>query len=181
MANKNYLNISQRTPTVKFLILYVILFFLFFGQRNRIDSIYLVLGLDQDDDGFILYESRAICYYIASKYLDQGTSLLPIGVQANALYQQAVFVELSHFHQHGFLAVKEILARQWVLPYYKLNQRTSAHICFLSIRRQGLTPDKEAYEKHIADLSGKLDVYDQILSKQKYLAGNVREFLPADI
>jgi len=61
-----------------------------------------------------------------------------------------VFVEVNHFHQHGFLAVMEILARQ----------------------RQGLTPDKEAYEKHISDLSGKLDVYDQILSKQKYLVGN---------
>ena len=45
--------------------------------------------------------------------------------------------------------------------------------CFL-FRRQGLTPDKEVFEKHIADLSGKLDVYDKILSKQKYLLGDVR-------
>ena len=43
-----------------------------------------------------------------------------------------------------------------------------------SIRRQGLTPDKEVFEKHIADLSSKLDVYDKILSKQKYLLGDVR-------
>ena len=47
-------------------------------------------------------------------------------------------------------------------------------ICLISTRRQGLTPDKEVYDKHIADLSGKLDVYDKILSKQKYLLGDVR-------
>jgi len=103
-----------------------------------------------DDDGFILYESKAICYYIASKYPNQGTPLLPTGIEANALYQQAVFVELSHFHQHGLLVGKEVL--------YK--------------RRQGLIPDQEVFEKHIADLSVKLDVYDKILSKQKYLLGD---------
>jgi len=103
-----------------------------------------------DDDGFILYESRAICYYIALKYFNQGTSLLPTGVQANALYQQAVFVEFSHFHPHAFPAIMELYSK-W---------------------RQDLTPDKEVYGKHLADLSGKLDVYDKILSKQKYLLGD---------
>ena len=73
---------------------------------------YLVLGHDQDDDGFILYESRAICYYIASKYSNQGTPLLPTGIEANALYQQAVFVESSHFHQHIIQAGKETYYRQ---------------------------------------------------------------------
>ena len=56
----------------------------------------------------------------------------------------------------------------------------SLSFCLFSTRKQGLDPDKEAFEKHIADLSGKLDVYDKILSKQKYLLGNVREFLPVD-
>ena len=45
-----------------------------------------------------------------------------------------------------------------------------------SARKQGLAPNKEAFEKHIADLSGKLDVYDKILSKQKYLLGDVSFF-----
>jgi len=103
-----------------------------------------------DDDGFILYESKAICYYIASKYPNQGTSLLPTGVQANALFQQAVSVEASHFHYHAMQAATEMI--------YK--------------KRQGLTPDKDVVEKHLADLSGKLDVYDKILSKQKYLVGD---------
>ena len=42
-----------------------------------------------------------------------------------------------------------------------------------SARRLG---DNEVFDKHIADLSGKLDVYNKILSKQKYLAGDVRPF-----
>ena len=70
------------------------------------------MGLDQDDDGFILYESRAICHYLALKYPNQGTPLLPIGIQANALYQQAVFVELLHFYQHGYSAAKETYGKQ---------------------------------------------------------------------
>ena len=40
-------------------------------------------------------------------------------------------------------------------------------------RMRGLQPDKEAFEKHIAALALKLDVYEKILSKQKYLAGDV--------
>ena len=54
-----------------------------------------------------------------------------------------------------------------------------SYVCFFT-RREGLTPDKEVYEKHIADLSVKLDVYEKILSKQKYLVGDVGQLLPAD-
>ncbi|KAF8806025.1 thioredoxin-like protein [Phlegmacium glaucopus] len=103
-----------------------------------------------DDDGFILYESKAICYYIASKYANQGTTLLPTGLEANALFQQAVFVEISHFSEHSMRAVREV--------FFK--------------KRQGLTPDQAVVDKHIADLRGKLDVYDKTLSKQKYLLGD---------
>jgi len=103
-----------------------------------------------DDDGFIVYETRAICYYIASKYPDQGTPLLPTGLKASTLYQQAVFVEASHINAHAEQATQEMV--------YK--------------RYRGETPNKEAFDKHIANLSLKLDVYDEILSKQKYLVGD---------
>ena len=50
------------------------------------------------------------------------------------------------------------------------------YVCLRSTRRQGLAPNKEAFEKHISDLGGKLDVYDKVLSKQKYLLGDVSLF-----
>ena len=55
-----------------------------------------------------------------------------------------------------------------------------SYLCLLSTRGQGLTPDQSVIDKHIADLSTKLDVYDNILSKQKYLVGDVRQFLLVD-
>ena len=50
-----------------------------------------------DDDGFILYESRAICRYIAAKYRDQGIPLLPDpeDLKATALFEQAASIELT--------------------------------------------------------------------------------------
>jgi glutathione S-transferase len=44
-----------------------------------------------DDDGFILFESRAIAKYIAKKYAGQGTSLIPAedDLKAYGLFEQA--------------------------------------------------------------------------------------------
>ena len=110
--------------------------------------------------------------------------LLPTGIQNNALYQQAVFVELSHFHHCGMLAASEIRGWQWVFfysnkPLNVLRMFVDSYILFFefSTRKQGLTPDKETFEKHTTELSGKLEVYDEILSKQKYLLGDVSRFL----
>ncbi|KJA19736.1 hypothetical protein HYPSUDRAFT_44020 [Hypholoma sublateritium FD-334 SS-4] len=103
-----------------------------------------------DDDGFILFESRAICYYIASKYADQGTPLIPTELKANALFHQAVSMEVTSFNEH----VEKIVAEKvWK-------------------RFRGETADEANYERHLALLDSKLDVYDGILSKQKYLSGN---------
>ncbi|KAF8190634.1 hypothetical protein K438DRAFT_1970932 [Mycena galopus ATCC 62051] len=42
-----------------------------------------------DDDGFILYEGRAICRYLAEMYADKGTPLLPNGLRERARVDQA--------------------------------------------------------------------------------------------
>jgi hypothetical protein len=44
------------------------------------------------------------------------------------------------------------------------------------LRLRGEQRDKEVFEKHIVGLGLKLDVYEKILSKQKYAAGNVCVF-----
>lgn len=52
-----------------------------------------------DDDGFVLYETRAICKYIATKWRGQGPSLLPdpSDLKATALFDQALSIEYSNF------------------------------------------------------------------------------------
>ncbi|GLB42152.1 putative glutathione S-transferase, N-terminal domain [Lyophyllum shimeji] len=103
-----------------------------------------------DDDGFILYETRAICRYIAAKYADQGTKLLPTGLKENALFEQAASIEQSNFEPSAHGAVFENL--------FKL--------------LHGLVPDQTVFEEHLKKLDAKLDAYEVILSKQKYLAGD---------
>ncbi|TEB33481.1 glutathione S-transferase [Coprinellus micaceus] len=103
-----------------------------------------------DDDGHILYESRAIARYIAEKYADQGTPLIPKDLKAKSLFEQAASVEQSNFDVFAAPAVFENLFK----PH------------------MGLTPNKERFDELIGRLEPKLDVYDKILSKQKYLAGD---------
>ena len=52
-----------------------------------------------EDDGFVLYESRAIGRYIATKYHGQGTPLIPepSDAKATALFEQALSIETSNF------------------------------------------------------------------------------------
>ncbi|KAF9231923.1 thioredoxin-like protein [Melanogaster broomeanus] len=51
-----------------------------------------------DDDGFILYESRAICRYLVKKYPTQRTlGLIPTDPQAVALFEQAASVEAMRY------------------------------------------------------------------------------------
>ena len=49
----------------------------------------------------------------------------------------------------------------------------SSYISTLFSRFHGLETNEAVYDKAIADLSKQLDVYDKILAKQRYLAGDV--------
>ncbi|KAF8972323.1 thioredoxin-like protein [Flammula alnicola] len=103
-----------------------------------------------DDNGFLLYESRAIGRYIAEKYADQGPSLIPMELKAKALFEQAASSELANFDVLASRAVYEVVGK----------------------KRQGFTPDLDLFNDLVAKLLVKLDAYEVILSKQKYLAGD---------
>ncbi|KAF9057079.1 glutathione S-transferase [Panaeolus papilionaceus] len=104
-----------------------------------------------DDDGFILFESRAICHYIATKYANQGPELIPQDLQKNALYQQWASVEAFHFETHAVGATTE----EFYKPVFR-----------------GQKKDQAAYDDHLVKLGKTLDVYEKVLSKQKYLIGD---------
>ncbi|KAK7466163.1 hypothetical protein VKT23_004886 [Stygiomarasmius scandens] len=106
-----------------------------------------------DDDGFILYESRAICRYLEAKYSDKGPKLAPSpsDLKAYALYEQAASIEISNFDPFASKAVAEAIFK----PLFR-----------------GQPKDEVQYEEALKTLSLKLEGYEKILSKQKYLAGN---------
>ncbi|EKM79089.1 hypothetical protein AGABI1DRAFT_113711 [Agaricus bisporus var. burnettii JB137-S8] len=104
-----------------------------------------------EDDGFVLYESRAIARYIATKYANQGPKLIPTGdLKKIAKFEQATFAESAHFNDPAFSLLLEIFVK----------------------KMQGLTPDEARVTELKTTLLSKMDVYEQILSKQKYIAGD---------
>ncbi|KAF5349185.1 hypothetical protein D9756_009375 [Leucocoprinus leucothites] len=104
-----------------------------------------------DDDGFIVYESWAIARYICEKYRDQGPDLLPTDLKKRALFEQAASIEVSNFGPNVRVIVWEGFVKEML---YKQQ------------------PDLAKLEEAKKALEAKLDAYETILSKQKYLAGD---------
>ncbi|KAH7884261.1 thioredoxin-like protein [Phlebopus sp. FC_14] len=102
-----------------------------------------------DDDGLVLYESRAICRYIAAKYASQGAPLVPAEPIANAFFEQAAAIETSNFDPF-------VSGLAWELKF--------------TLWFGGKTDEARAKSLR-TQLAAKLDAYDVILGKQKYLAG----------
>ncbi|KAJ7106319.1 glutathione S-transferase [Mycena epipterygia] len=110
-----------------------------------------------DDDGFILYETRAICRYLAEKYADQGTPLIPTSLKEKAIFEQAASIELTSFFP----------------------QVVKVYMQSIMKKRQGVPIDDALLAEAVSEFSPKLDVYEVILGKQKFLGGN--EFTLADL
>ncbi|CAK5268054.1 unnamed protein product [Mycena citricolor] len=112
-----------------------------------------------DDDGLIVYESRAICRYLEDKYPAQGTRLGPPSgdLRARARFEQAMSVETFNFHPHVHTVYFE-----------RINKPL-----------RGLQSDEAAISEALQKLGKTLDVYDLILGKTRFLAGD--EFTLADL
>ncbi|TDL23356.1 glutathione S-transferase-like protein [Rickenella mellea] len=100
-----------------------------------------------DDDGFILFESRAIARYLVQKH---GSPLIPVGdLKKLALFEQAASIEQADFDPYAYGYALEKIFKP----------------------AMGLQPNDAFAEQLKGTLEKKLQGYEAILGKQKYLAG----------
>lgn len=100
-------------------------------------------------DGFTLYESRAICKYLAKKY---SFPLLPAesDIENAALFDQAQSVEMFYFTEPAGKIAFEKFAK----------------------RLMGLPPDPAVVSDALKSLEIFLDIADSTLRRNDYMAGN---------
>ncbi|KAH8113059.1 glutathione S-transferase [Phellopilus nigrolimitatus] len=109
-----------------------------------------------EEDGFQLFESRAIARYVAEKY-GAESGLVPKDLKKKALFEQAASIELNNFYPFAITVAVEKIFKP----------------------RKGFQGSDALADEQAKVLAEKLKVYEVILGKQKYLAGN--EFTLADL
>ncbi|KAD7479039.1 hypothetical protein R6Q59_005176 [Mikania micrantha] len=107
------------------------------------------LPVIQDGD-YILFESRAIIRYYAEKYKSQGTNLLGKTIEDLGIVNQWLEVEAHNYQP----------------PLYNLVN----HIMFSP--HFGIVRSEQVIEESEEKLGKVLDIYEDRLSKSKYLAGD---------
>ncbi|CAJ0548515.1 Ff.00g021280.m01.CDS01 [Fusarium sp. VM40] len=107
-------------------------------------------------DGFTLYESRAICKYLAKKY---SFPLLPSksDVEASALLEQAQSEEIQYFAEPAGRIAFEKFAKKFI----------------------GLPPNEAVVADALKSVEAYFDVAERLLGSKNYMAGN--EFTLVDI
>ncbi|KAG9123815.1 hypothetical protein FRC07_013863 [Ceratobasidium sp. 392] len=110
-----------------------------------------IIPVLEDEDGLKIYESRAIGRYLTAKY-GKGSNLLPSSsdVKAYGLFEQAASIEYSSFDPYASGLTKERVFSKMFGG--EANEVLATH-----------------YE---TNLKTKLEGYERVLSKQKYLAGD---------
>lgn len=99
-----------------------------------------------DDDGFILYESRAICRYLDGRL--EGASLIPADAKERALMEQWISVESSYFTPQAMKIIMNLLFGQIT----------------------GKPADMPVVLAACVEVAKVLDIMGRTLEKQEYLA-----------
>jgi glutathione S-transferase len=84
--------------------------------------------VSQDDDGFELHESRAICRYLVAKYGPKGCALAPTELKAQALLEQAVSIESGYFESPAGVILREKVLSKYVTSCVRLSKPPLTHI-----------------------------------------------------
>jgi glutathione S-transferase len=128
----------------------------------------------KDDDGFHVYESRAICRYLTLKYGKESALMPPASdVKATAIFEQAVNSEAFNFDKYAAeICWEKVLKKYGAVEL--LNRTGKLKFPALLGRKWGQKTDEARVASLIETFKGKLAAYDQILGKQKYVAGDVR-------
>ncbi|KAH0718176.1 hypothetical protein KY285_014207 [Solanum tuberosum] len=103
-----------------------------------------------EDGDFRLFESRAIIRYYAAKYEDKGKKLTGTTLEEKALVDQWLEVESNNYNDLVYNMVLQLL----VFP------------------KMGHNSDLIVVQKCANNLEKVFDIYEQRLSKSKYLAGD---------
>jgi glutathione S-transferase len=105
--------------------------------------------------------------YIDAKYADKGPRFIPTDPKKNALFEQAASIEQSNFDPYASKAAAAVVFKRYPSSIYTRSCISSSY------RAQGQEPDWTAHSAYIASLDKELDGYEALLSKQRYLAGDV--------
>jgi glutathione S-transferase len=108
-----------------------------------------------NDDGFMLYESRAICRYLDSKL--PGVSLTPSELKGRAVMEQWISVESSNFTPHAMKIV-----------YQRLFNKMA-----------GKEPIQSIVDEGLAGVDRAAEIMDRHLANNQFMAGST--FSLADI
>jgi len=108
-----------------------------------------------DDDGFVLYETRAIDAYLDARL--EGPSLTPTDTRARARMEQRIHVTNAYFSPFAGPMLVELLFRKYL----------------------GGEQDRAAIERGRTGVGPALDVIDRALASAPYLAGDA--FTLADL
>jgi len=110
---------------------------------------FAVVPTIQDGD-LTLFESRGILKYLAKKYKGQGTELYGNSLSEEALVEQWCEVEGQSYNSPALAILSQIVF----------------------VPKKGGTTDEAVVELNVEKVGKLLDIYEERLSKSKYLAGD---------